>query len=74
MRVVVCINSMEPTEKSFAPPLVWWRWLWRPRSPPVLMRSFVPAAVSALILIGGCGYIVDLMVCLLRQMILPSLR
>jgi hypothetical protein len=62
MRVVVSIDPMEPTEKPFAAPLRWWRRLRWLRSPTILVPSFVPTAVSALVLIGGCRYIVDLTV------------
>jgi hypothetical protein len=62
MRVVVCIDPMEPTEIPFAAPLRWWRWLRGLRSPTVLVPSFVSTAASVLVLIGGCGNIVDLTV------------
>jgi hypothetical protein len=62
MRVVVSIDPIEPTEKPFATPLGWWRRLRGLRSPTILVPSFVSTAASALVLIGGCRYIVDLMV------------
>jgi hypothetical protein len=62
MRVVVSIDPMEPTEKPFAAPLWWWRRLQGLRSPTILVPSFVSTAASDLVLIGGCGYIVDLTV------------
>jgi hypothetical protein len=62
MRVVVCIDPMEPTEIPFATPLRWWRWLRGFQSPAVLVPSFVSTAASVLVLIGECGHIVDLAV------------
>jgi hypothetical protein len=60
MRVVVCIDPMELTEIPFTAPLRWWRCLRGLRSPTVLVPSFVSTAASVLVLIGGCGHIVDL--------------
>jgi hypothetical protein len=62
MRVVVCIDPMEPTEILFAAPLRLWRWLWGLWSPAVLVPSFVSNVASVLVLTGGCGHIVDLVV------------
>jgi hypothetical protein len=62
MRVVVSIDPMEPTERRFVAPLGWWRQLRWLRSPTILVSSFVSTAVSVLVLVGGCGYIVDLTV------------
>jgi hypothetical protein len=71
MSVVVSVDPMEPTEKLFAAPLGWWMWLLWLRSSTILVPSFVPTAIPILVLIGVRGYIVDLMVCLLRWVILP---
>jgi hypothetical protein len=72
MSVVVSVDPMDPTEKLFAAPLGWWMWLLWLRSSTILVPSFVPTAVPILVLIGGHRYIVDLTVCLLRRVILPS--
>jgi hypothetical protein len=74
MGVVVSIDPMEPAEEPFTAPLVWWMWLLWLRPSAILVPSFVPAAVPILVLVEGRGYIVDLMGCLLRQVILPPLR
>jgi hypothetical protein len=74
MSVVVSVDPMEPTEKLFAAPLGWWMWLLWLQSSTILVPSFVSTVVPILVLIGGHGYIVDLTVCLLRWVILPSLR
>jgi hypothetical protein len=73
MGVVVSVGPMEPTEKSFAPPL-WRMWLLWLRSSVVFVPSFVPTAVPIMVVVSGRGYIVDLTGCLLRRISLPPLR
>jgi hypothetical protein len=73
VRVVLGINSMEPTEKPLTTgPLRLGVLLWL-RPPVMLVSAFVPAT-SVLVLVGGRGHIVDLTVRLLRRLVLPPLR
>jgi hypothetical protein len=67
-------DPAEPTEKPLtATSLRRVLLLWL-RPSAILVSALVPTAASVLVLVRGCRYVVDLTVCLLRRVILPSLR
>jgi hypothetical protein len=68
------IDSVEPTEKPLTAALLRRVLLLRLRPSAILVSALVPADASVLVLVMGCRYVVDLTVCMLRQVILPSLR
>jgi hypothetical protein len=74
MGVMLGVDPMEPTEKPLAAALLRRVLLLRLRSSAIFVSTFVPTAVSILVLVRGGRYIVDLTVCLLRRVILPPLR
>jgi hypothetical protein len=74
MGVVLGVDPMEPTEKPFAAAPLRRVLLLRLRPSTIFVSAFVPTALPILVLVRGCRYIVDLMVCLLRRVILPPLR
>jgi hypothetical protein len=73
VRVVLGINSMEPTEKPLTAGSLRRIVLLRLRPPVILVSALMPAAASVLVLVGGRRHVVDLTVCLLRWLILPPL-
>jgi hypothetical protein len=74
MGVMLGVDPMEPTEKPLAAALLRRVLLLRLRPSPIFVSTFVFAAVPILVLVRGRRYIVDLVVCLLRWVILPPLR
>jgi hypothetical protein len=71
MGVMLGVDPMEPTEKPFAAAPLGRVLLLRLRPSAIFVSTFVPTAVPILVLVKGRRYIVDLMVCLLRRLILP---
>jgi hypothetical protein len=67
-------DSVEPAEKPLTATSLRWVVLMRLRPSAILVSALMPAATSVLVLVGGCRYVVDLTVCLLRWLILPPLR
>jgi hypothetical protein len=68
------VNPMEPTEKPLTAASLRRVLLLRLRPSAILVSALVPATIPVLALVRGCRYVVDLIVCLLRRVILPPLR